>query len=474
VNQLTLSVKINGVYRTINVPPRSLTITNALTDEVDTCSFTFETSNINEKPIEGQEVIIAEGTEATITGYKKIFGGHILSAPESEEIAGQFVYQVECVDYQRQLDKKLVSKNYSNMYAGDIVKDIATNYCPGFTLANVSQGVMVKYISFKYNYPGDCFKQLSDLTGYNWYVDQHRDIHFFDQFKNLAPFNLDDSQTNFENLEIEADISQLRNRVYFRGGTYLSDPFTETQTGGKDVWIMGYSPHEMSITVNGVVATVGTEHLHNPANYDFLVNYQEKHVIPGAKATTASDVIKFTYKYNVPVLTVQDDTDSIQRMKDLEGGDGIYEHIIVDKEVESKDLARQLSQADLDFYSNPLLTGSFTTNNKGLRSGQLIHIKQSNRNIDRSFLIRKVTMKWLTVNKFLYQVEVASKLKGLEDLLIQLFNKSRQIEVREDEVLDKLLVLRDKAKFSDNLTISTGSPESRIGYARIGYGEIGA
>lgn len=202
------------------------------------------------------------------------------------------------------------------------------------------------------------------------------------------------------------------------------------------------------------------------------MNYQEKHVISGSLNTVSTDVVKFTYKYEVPVLTVVDDYDSINRMKALEGGDGIYEHIIVDKEVASKDLARQISQADLDQHSDPLLSGSFRTNERGLRSGQLIHITNTKRNIESDFLIRKVTMSWLTADKYVYDVQIASKLKGLEDLLVQLFNQSRQIEVRDDEVLDKLLVLKDTAKLTDTLTISAGAPESRIGYARIGYSEI--
>jgi hypothetical protein len=461
-----LIIKINGVDRTQNVDPATFSKTDALTDEMDSCTFTFETSDISEKPIEGHEIIVYDGT-------KKEFAGHIRSAPESEDTTGEFAYQVECSDYQRQLDKILVVKRYESLYAGDIAKDIIATYCPGFTTVNVKQGPMIKSIPFNYKYPGECLIELSELTAFNWYVDYDKDVHFFDQLTNKAPFSLDDNQNNFDNLEIQADISQLRNKVYFRGGTYLSEPFAETHEGGKDVWNLGYKPHEMATTVNGNPATVGIENIDDPATKDFLQNYQEKHIIPGALATTSTDVVTFTYKFNVPVLTVVEDPDSINRMKALEGGDGIYEHILTDKEVETKELARQLSQADLDKYSNPLISGSFTTNVKGLRSGQLISIKQSKRNINDNFLIRRVTMKWLTENTYLYEVDIASKLKGIDDLLIQLFGQSRQIEVRDDEVLDKLLVLRDSVKLTDSLTVTAAAPETKVGYARVGYSEVG-
>ncbi|KJS81644.1 MAG: hypothetical protein JM58_16340 [Peptococcaceae bacterium BICA1-8] len=462
---MSLQVTINGIDRSLNINPNSFSKTDALNDEVDTCIFTFETNNIAEKPIEGQEVIVTDGAD-------RIFGGHIRSAPEDEVVPGEYVYQVDCIDYQRNLDKYLVVEKYENMYAGDIIKDIITKYCAGFTSVNVKQGVLIKGIPFNYKYPGECSKELAELTGHSWYVDYFKDVHFFDQFTNLAPFNLDDSESNYSNLEITADITQLRNRVFFRGGTYLSDPFPETHEGGKEVWNLGYKPHDLSVTVNSIDKTAGIENINAAADYDFLFNYQEKHVIPGALATTSSDVVKFTYKYDVPVLTVQDDVDSINRMKALEGGDGVYEHIIVDKEVTNKDLARQISQADLDQHSNPLLSGNFRTNVKGLRSGQLIRIKSTKRNIDNDFLIRKVIMS-VSGDKYVYHVEIASKLKGIEDLLIQLFNKSRQIEIRDDEVLDKLLVLRDSLSLKDALTVETGAPESRVGFARVGYSEVG-
>lgn len=460
-----LVITINGIDRSSNINPKSLSITNALTDQVDTCSFTFETTVITEKPVEGQEVVVKDGVE-------KIFAGHITNAPESELTKGEFVYQVQCSDYQRQLDKLLVIEKYYSAYSGDIIKDIISTYCPGFTTVNVNQGVLINNISFNYKYPSECFKELSEITGYNWYSDYDKDIHFFDQFTNLAPFNLDDKQTNFADLEIEADITQLRNRVYFRGGTYLSDPYTETHLGGKEVWLLGYHPSNMSVKVNEVTKSVGIENINDASTVDFLMNYQEKHVIPGKITTTSSDVIKFTYQYDVPVLTVQDDVDSINRIKTIEGGDGIYEHIIVNKEVESRDLARQLSQANLEQYSNPLLSGSFSTNVKGLRSGQLIHILQSNRYIDNHFLINRVTTKWLTEGIYSYQVEIASRLKGVEDLMMELFRRGRTIEVREDEVLDKLMVLRDRVSLKDSISIVSGAPETRVGFARVGYSEV--
>lgn len=463
---MPLTVTINGIDRTVNIDPSTFSKTDALTDEEDRCSYQYECSDIADKPVEGYEIIVMDGVE-------KVFAGHIISAPESEDVPGEFVYQVECVDYQRQLDKKLVLEEYNNMYSGDIMKDIITKYCPFFTTVNVKQGVLIKHKKFNYKYPGECFRELTQLTGYPWYIDYDKDVHHFNQFTNLAPFNLDNTEDNYSDLEITADISQLRNRVYFRGGTYLSNPFTETHEGGKDVWNIGYKPHEMSILVNDVPKTVGTENVHEATDYDFLVNYQEKHVIPGSLNTISTDTNKFTYKFDVPVLTVQDDIDSINRMKALEGGDGIYEHIIEDKEVKSKDLARQLSQADLEQHSNPLLSGNFKTNEKGLRSGQLIHITNTKRNIDSDFLIRMVTMRWVAVDKYIYDVEIASKLKGLEDLLVQLFNQSRQIEIRDDEVLDKLLVLRDSVSLKDSLTVVSGSPETRVGYARVGYSEAG-
>jgi hypothetical protein len=465
---MPLNVTINGVDRSLFVDARSFSISDALTSEVDTCNFTYECTDIADKPKEGQEIIVTDGAE-------KAFGGYIVSAPESEG-TGDYIYLVSCVDYQRLLDKHLVVEKYENMYAGDIVKNIITKYTSGFTTVNVKQGPMIKGIPFNYKYPGECLRELCSLIGYEWYVDYNKDVHFFDQESNKAPFSLDDTQFNFDELEITADISQLRNRVYVRGGTYLSEPYTQkiVPDGQQREFLLGYKPHDITVNLNGVAKIVGIENIDDPATKDFMLVYQEKLLKNGTNTMTLAntDLLEPTYRFDTPVLVSVDDADSINRMKGLEGGDGIYEHIIVDPEITSKELARQRAQADLAQYANPVISGSFKTNDKGLRSGQLIHIQQTKRGIDGYFLIRKVTRRYLTVDTYEFSVEIASKLKGIEDLLVQMFAQSRKFEVRDDEVLDKLLNLKDSVKVTDTLTISSGAPESKIGYLRIGYGEI--
>lgn len=438
-----LCVTIAGVARGIDVNARTLVIEDVLTSEANTCRFELQCDSYSDKPAAGQEVIIEDGPE-------RLFAGVIVSAQEIE-MPDSLVYAVECQDYQYWLDRKLVVESYTNQRAGDIARDIITKYCPGFTTNNVKDGPIINFISFNYKYPSACLMELADITRMEWYVDYFKDLHFFAREQYEAPFSLTDEGDNYDNLVITPDISQFRNRVYFRGGTYLSDPYTQqiVADGTAREWLLAYKPHNLPIKVNGVDKTVGEENLvDDPSAYDFLMVYAEKLIkqAPGKTTLANGAVIEATYNYDVPVLTVQDDTESIAKIKALEGGDGIYEHIIIDPDVDSKESARQRTSADLKQYANPLISGSFNTTKPGLRSGQLIKINITRRSIDDWYLIRQVTITPLTPGKYHYHVQIETKLKGIQDLLRELYTKSRKIEVRDDEVLDRLLTMTDSFK----------------------------
>ncbi len=116
-----ITVKIGGVDKTEYVDARTLKIRDELTSKVNSASFVFICNNIAVAPKTGEEVLILEGT-------KKLFSGRILSKKESFLPPNLLKYPVECIDYTRDLDRKLVFESYKNQYAGNIIKDIIDKY----------------------------------------------------------------------------------------------------------------------------------------------------------------------------------------------------------------------------------------------------------------------------------------------------------------------------------------------------------
>lgn len=60
-------------------------------------------------------------------------------------------------------------------------------------------------------------EELAKLQNYYWYIDYEKDVHFFDQETNVCPMEVTDTSEVYGDLQITADISQLKNRQVVRG-----------------------------------------------------------------------------------------------------------------------------------------------------------------------------------------------------------------------------------------------------------------
>lgn len=434
-----ITLFIRGIDKTRMLKAKSLIITDALTSRVDTCSFVLEDIEGNNKPNEGDEVIIYKGDPPV-----KTFAGEIQSAPQSQISPGIYKYSVQCADYSRQMDKKRVVETYTDKTCKYIIEDIIASYAPEFTTFNVQDGPTIYYIAFNYKTPMDCLRELARLSGFDWYVDYDMDIHFFANETNSAPYELNETASSgrFKNLQIRIDKSQLRNRIYVRGGYYLSNLFQQeiVADGEQLEFPLAYEPHApLSVYVDTVEKSLGIDNI-DTAGKDFVYNATEKTIknLDLAKLT-ADQVLKVKYKYKIPIIVIEDDEDSQDALKALEGGDGIYEYLVVDESLGTLEAARDRANAELRQYANALIEGSFITDQDGYRSGQLLTVNIPTRGIDSQYLIQTVTKKSIGGGHLEYSVNFATLLTGLTDFLISLWQASQKIYSRDDEVPDSAL-----------------------------------
>ena len=456
-----LTLIMQGKDRTVETAG-GLQKTDILTSQVDSLSFTYEDLDGSYKPTEGDEVLLFYKADSSSTPIK-IFAGRVESAPQEQIAPGveKYRYAVRCVDYSADLNKRLVVESYSSKTCKEIIDDLISTYATDFTGYNVQTGFTVDYISWNYKPMAACLAELVALSGglYDWYVDENKDIHFFYKETSVAPYELNETTESgaaYSGLTIKVDKSQLRNRVYVRGGYYLSDDFTQeiVADGKQDEFLLAYKPQAASsgsveVYVNGIQKTAGTDHL-DSSGYDFVVNYTEKLVKNLDLATLASgDVLKVVYKYDVPILVRVDNEDSQETMKAIEGGDGVYEHIIVDSSISTLDAARNRALAELDKYADPIITGEFITNNYGFRSGQLLTVNLPSRGINGTYLITRVQT-YLRKNIMEYRVKFASKRsKDLVNLLVDLLDAKNEIITREDEILNELAQVNDSVGMTE-------------------------
>lgn len=484
---MAIQITIDGTDRTRLVDPMSMMINNVISQEVDTALFNIKKfGDRSFAPSVGQEVIISlDGS--------KLFAGRISVVNEVYSRIDYVLYGIQCVDYTRDLDKKLIIESYENQSVDAIIADISSSYFDGLiTTNNVDCPIEIKYIAFNYEQGSSVLRQLAEITNYDWYIDYDRDLHFFAKSDNSAPFGLTDTNGKYvyESLKLKKDISPVRNTVIVRGGEYLGDPFTVEALGDGTQNVFGteYKFANLQVAVTGQIKNIGVDPLEEIDTYDGLHNFQEKFVrFRDDKIPTAGSSVKIMGNPYLPVIVKLRDNSSIANFSATENNNGIYEYLIVDKSIKSKEGARQRARAELLAYSSTLVEGEFVTYTDGLRSGQKINVQSDLRGIDADYIINKVTMMPVgTVSddsiRFLYVVSLVTTRSFDHIALLRklLEEKNKEIVIAEDEVLDQIenadetLIVGESVTFTaeqrEYVWASTAIPET---FAPIAYWDKG-
>lgn len=463
-----MQITIGSDDVTALVVPNSLKIENILTKQVDRCNFTILNPVPEElrtalgyyyNPNVGREIVILDDDS------NRIFGGVIVRRTDKANVHGMLSYEVECSDYTRLLDQKLVAETYENMTVDDIITDLLTNFGPaGFTATQVDCALTVTYIQFKYEPVSECIKQLADIVGYDWYVDYSKDIYFKSPVATDAPFEITDTDgTHTEgSLIIRRDNSQLRNSIIVRGGEYLGSEFTASvRADGKQTYFdLPYKFTDFKATLTGHPLSIGVDPIDSADNYDALYNFQEKQLkFKDTDRPSQNATLSFGGKPHLPVIIKYRDPVSTAAIFSAEGiGDGRYEYVIIDKSINSQVGARERAAAEIRTYGETLSEGEFETDIAGLKAGQRIHIDSDVRNIDEYFVINRVTTVMRTPTSFYYKVSLITT-KTMDYIAIMkklILRDNKNIDLRADELLDLIESTTESISISDVLATMTG------------------
>jgi len=164
----------------------------------------------------------------------------------------------------------------------------------------------------------------------------------------------------------------------------------------------------------------------------------------------------------VPICFKREDQESIDTIKALEGGDGIIEFCLVDNNIDSIVWANEVAKADLFKNTNSAIKATFITNRSDIRSGQIITLSSTKRDINQQFIVQSVELvrvdvitEWPTIPYkpadqaeigykpaseaekgyraagdsggiiyYIFNVTIANKFKKLEDLFLYLLNRA--------------------------------------------------
>lgn len=401
-----------------------------------------------------------------------LFAGYIVDIDQNADALKNTI-KITCKDYTHVMDRVLVSKTYTDMTANAIVADLLTNYAPaGFTGSNVVAPVTVSKIVFNYMPLSQALAKLCSMLGvYDWYIDANKDLHFFQKGSISAPFEINDTGGNFNysSLTIRRNSTQIKNKIIIRGGTVEGDVFTDSKVadGQQRTFFVGYNLTSITVTKGGVSQTVGVDGKDNEASFNCMYNSDDGFIkFPDASKPSSGVVVSYSGKPNFPLITQKSDLSSISKY-------GLFEFVIVDKSIKSKNSASQRATAELYKYSIPQATLNFITTKDGLSTGQYIRVNSIGHNIlDEYFKITTVQAQMRTPTTFIYKVEATlSENIGLVDLLKRMLldSQSDKVDISPNEIVDRLYANNETIKIAEDYSLSKShnpKPET-IGLAEV-------
>jgi len=445
----------------------TLRIENVLTQQIDTCSVTV----LDYAVTEWDEIIVyrANGTTREFAGYVTEIGKR---APHEHTFR-----DLTCQDYTVLLATVRVNDVYADMTDAAIIQSAFTEYLPEITTADyVKTGATIDKIVCERITLLDLMQRICDQSGYDFYVDYDKKLHYFANEENAAPFGLStDFDTGFDtsvpySLRSHKTAAQeIINKILVEGGWYLSSNtyfYIEANAEIKEFNLTRalHAPSGESSTKvwqnDGTkdvpvwtAKAVGTLYLHEFTDgYDVLYGYAEQVLQFNVAPPAVENAIRVQGRYEIPILVRR----RSQASYDLYGR--WLEDVITDTKIETVQQAKDRAQAVFAKHAMAKTRGTLQTYWYGLRSGQLVSLYHDKLNIDANYLIHRVIAEPRAPDRsrtregghITYTVEYGEYNPDLLDLVLKLKREYKAREARDDEVLNELLEMSETITLTES------------------------
>ncbi len=414
----------------------------------------------------------------------KIFAGVIKDIEEYEDSPGRLSYQLAVTNNSALADKRRIGKTYENETAGNIVTDLITEKLveEGVSAGTIQTGPTISKAIFNYVPISKALDYIKDVTGYVWEINDNLELNFYERSTNVAPWSISDT-TKLHNFKRRRTMENYRNVQYVRGGNGRTDTQTDVvptpkPDGSSRNFVLPYPLAEKpTIKINSVVVSaddVGVRGFDTGKKWYFSYDSEIVTQDDGEVVLTDSDTLEITFIGLFPIFVEARSETEITARAAAEGNSGIYESMVVEKSLDTIDGAAEYTNGLLRKYGEVADRLSFSTYTSGLEPGQLISIERSLYGISDNFLIESVVIEPDGPSRIMYHITAldGAAIGGWENFFRELLTAKTDYVISENEILIKLLAYTDNVTLSDSVTVSSAAPESRVGYAKIGYGEV--
>ena len=323
-------------------------------------------------------------------------------------------FDVEAVDFNTIVARRLVTAEFpSGATLYQIITAVNARFlsAENITLGNVSNPgpTLAEALRFYYETVGSVFNRLATLTGYTWYIDFNKDLHFRPAGLSpapVAPFGLTWSSGNWYDFESEASDEDYRNRQWVRTEGALQRTLTETttlQAGQTTMPSEAVIRELLSVKINGVSRTFIRLNPYTPdtvpgSGYDFYYWFDGNGVFALDYVPVAGAVELINYRgiFSQSIVSVNDLAEQAARAA-AEGGSGIWEAIEEQRSIGGANALTALANGRLRQFSNDAVKPRFRTDQSGLAPGQLIDINLTpvHTGVNGIFTIERVDSDWV-------------------------------------------------------------------------------
>ena len=469
---MAITIQIAGVDRTNVLMPNTLSFADTLNAR-NTMQFELKDVVSGYQPNDGEEVILFDGATRLYAG--------ILFEPSETIIPGATLRRIACsaVGYELIADRHLVRAVYENKTVAFIVSDILTTDLAGegITAGTIDTGPTIIKIVFNYRKVSDVYNELSELSGFAWWIDENKVLQFRSRESIIAPVTI--TELNALTMTIQPSRDRYRNRQFVRAGVDLTDSRTESFVGDgtRRTWNVSFPVGKAptAITVNAAGKTIGIRGVDTGKDFYWNKSKTEISQDDGGTLLTSTDTLAVTYQGEFPIIVQAEDDVEIATRKAIEGGTGEYESVDDDPNINDDEIALDKATAKLSRYGNIPTIVNLETNETGLRAGQLLPIHLPLHGLNSNFLIDAVQGIDIEGQKVRFRVTAlgGDAIGGWQAYFRALQVKGQQFVLRENEVLLLLRKNTEEVFTHDSLHAFDTAPETRVGFAKIDSGEVG-
>lgn len=396
---MAITLTIAGTNRTSLLRRAPIAEQPLLIDEQlnmrSTAAFELVSTDGTYRPSVGQVVTITDGGTTIFAGTI-----HDFSEARLSEGTTPLHHLLNCVDYNQIADRRLVqAETYDSQTAGAIVLDIVTDYLngEGITSTDIDAGPTITHLVFNYDRVSDALDQLSDLSGFAWWIDYDKKFWFKQRDKIAAPFALTNTSGNYRAMRVERTREDYRNRQWFKGAydvtaTQTDESVTPAPDGVSRTFLTKYPVATITnVKKNGSTSgqTIGVLDVDTGRAWYYLAKQAFITQDAGQTVLSSTATLTLTYEGFYPLVSrVENAPEQVTRAA-VEGGSGIYESVR-DFDADKADTVIELANALLRRYATMPTKLHFETDTSGLFTGQIMNVNITAHSVTGAYLITRV------------------------------------------------------------------------------------